>query len=268
MAQRAARAPATPRRRAARSRARAPRRRGARALRGLDAVAGRIPIAFLAGFASFVAPCVLPLVPGYLSAVSSIEARQLGRPGAARRVLVGSVPFVAGFTFVFVALGVLVSALVGHRRPARRSRRSPASCSSSSASRSRICCRCRSGRSRRACSSARATAARTCCSAARSPSARRRASARSSSRRSCSPADSSTVGAGSAAPASRTRSASRCRSSLDRARVRARDGIVPLAPRPLPLLRGRRRDRSSSRSGCCSSSTASGGCASAFDHFF
>jgi cytochrome c-type biogenesis protein len=70
-------------------------------------VAGRIPIAFLAGFASFVAPCVLPLVPGYLSAVSSLEARQLGRPGAARRVLAGSVPFVAGFTAVFVALGAL-----------------------------------------------------------------------------------------------------------------------------------------------------------------
>jgi len=76
-------------------------------------VAGRIPIAFLAGFASFVAPCVLPLVPGYLSAVTSLEARQLGRPGAARRVLAGSVPFVAGFTCVFVALGVLVSAFAG-----------------------------------------------------------------------------------------------------------------------------------------------------------
>ena len=76
-------------------------------------MAGRIPIAFFAGFASFIAPCVLPLVPGYLSAVTSLEARQLGRPGAARRVLVGSVPFVAGFTIVFVALGVLVSALAG-----------------------------------------------------------------------------------------------------------------------------------------------------------
>jgi cytochrome c-type biogenesis protein len=74
-------------------------------------VIGRIALAFLGGFASFVAPCVLPLVPGYLSAVSSIEARQLGRPGAARRVLAGSVPFVAGFTAVFVALGALVGVL-------------------------------------------------------------------------------------------------------------------------------------------------------------
>ena len=93
-------------------------------------MAGRIPIAFFAGFASFVAPCVLPLVPGYLSAVSSIEARQLGRPGAARRVLAGSVPFVAGFTLVFVALGVLAGALARHRRPARVRGDRRASCSS------------------------------------------------------------------------------------------------------------------------------------------
>jgi cytochrome c-type biogenesis protein len=73
----------------------------------------RIPIAFLAGFASFVAPCVLPLVPGYLSAVSSLEARHFGEPGAARRVLAGSVPFVAGFTSVFVLLGALAGALGG-----------------------------------------------------------------------------------------------------------------------------------------------------------
>lgn len=76
-------------------------------------MAGRIPLAFFAGFASFVAPCVLPLVPGYLSAVSSLEARRLGEPGAARRVLVGSVPFVAGFTVVFVLLGALAGALGG-----------------------------------------------------------------------------------------------------------------------------------------------------------
>jgi cytochrome c-type biogenesis protein len=76
-------------------------------------VLGRIPIAFFAGFASFVAPCVLPLVPGYLSAVSSMEARPLGRPGAARRVLAGSVPFMAGFTVVFVVLGAAAGALGG-----------------------------------------------------------------------------------------------------------------------------------------------------------
>src|SRR6266571_1471143 len=74
---------------------------------------GRIPIAFLAGFASFVAPCVLPLVPGYLSAVSSLEARRLGERGSVRRVLIRSVPFVFGFTGIFVLLGAGAGALGG-----------------------------------------------------------------------------------------------------------------------------------------------------------
>jgi cytochrome c-type biogenesis protein len=66
----------------------------------------------LAGLVSFLAPCVLPLVPGYLSAVSAVSAEELGRPGTARRVVVSSIPFVLGFTSVFVALGVGAS-LVG-----------------------------------------------------------------------------------------------------------------------------------------------------------
>jgi cytochrome c-type biogenesis protein len=68
-------------------------------------VLGRIPVAFLAGLVSFVAPCVLPLVPGYLSAVSAVEAGRLGRPGTTKRVFLTSLPFVAGFTALFVALG-------------------------------------------------------------------------------------------------------------------------------------------------------------------
>jgi cytochrome c-type biogenesis protein len=66
---------------------------------------GQIPVAFFAGLVSFVAPCVLPLVPGYLSAISAVEAGQLGERGMTRRVLVASLPFVAGFTALFVALG-------------------------------------------------------------------------------------------------------------------------------------------------------------------
>lgn len=66
---------------------------------------GRIPVAFVAGLVSFVAPCVLPLVPGYLSAVSAVEAGRLGQPGTTRRVFLASLPFVAGFTVLFVALG-------------------------------------------------------------------------------------------------------------------------------------------------------------------
>ena len=72
---------------------------------------GEIPVALLAGFLSFLAPCVLPLVPGYLSAVSAVQADQLGRPGTARRVVLASIPFVLGFTIVFVTLGVGASLL-------------------------------------------------------------------------------------------------------------------------------------------------------------
>jgi cytochrome c-type biogenesis protein len=75
---------------------------------------GSIPVALLAGFVSFLAPCVLPLVPGYLSAISAVDADRLGEPGMARRVVVASVPFVLGFTAFFVALGV-GAALVGGR---------------------------------------------------------------------------------------------------------------------------------------------------------
>ncbi len=71
-----------------------------------------IPVAFLAGLVSFLAPCVLPLVPGYLSAVSAIDADELARPGNARRVVVASLPFVLGFTLFFVLLGI-GAALVG-----------------------------------------------------------------------------------------------------------------------------------------------------------
>jgi cytochrome c-type biogenesis protein len=70
-----------------------------------------LAVSFFAGFASAISPCVLPLVPGYLSTVSAVEAKRLGEPGVARRVLVGSLPFVAGFTAVFVALGAGAAAI-------------------------------------------------------------------------------------------------------------------------------------------------------------
>jgi len=71
-------------------------------------------VALLAGFVSFLAPCVLPLVPGYLSTVSAVDAEKLGQPGNARRVVVASLPFVLGFTAFFVLLGI-GAALVGGR---------------------------------------------------------------------------------------------------------------------------------------------------------
>jgi cytochrome c-type biogenesis protein len=54
---------------------------------------------------------VLPLVPGYLAAVSGVEAGRLGERGTARRVVASSLPFVLGFTVVFVALGAGAAAI-------------------------------------------------------------------------------------------------------------------------------------------------------------
>jgi cytochrome c-type biogenesis protein len=71
----------------------------------------QLPVAFVAGFVSFLAPCVLPLVPGYLSATSAVEADRLGQPGTARRVVTSSLPFVLGFTALFVGLGVVAQLL-------------------------------------------------------------------------------------------------------------------------------------------------------------
>jgi cytochrome c-type biogenesis protein len=71
----------------------------------------RLPIAFLAGFASVITPCVLPLVPGYLSALSGIEGGRLSERGAARRVVAASTPFILGFTIVFVVLGAGAAAI-------------------------------------------------------------------------------------------------------------------------------------------------------------
>jgi cytochrome c-type biogenesis protein len=73
----------------------------------------QIPVAFFAGFLSFLAPCVLPLVPGYLSAISAVEADRLGDPGSAARVVRASIPFVLGFTAVFVGLGAGAAAIGG-----------------------------------------------------------------------------------------------------------------------------------------------------------
>jgi cytochrome c-type biogenesis protein len=75
--------------------------------------AAEFPAAFLAGLLSIVTPCVLPLVPGYLSAVSAVEANRLGEPGVEWRIARSSIPFILGFTTVFVALGAGAAALGG-----------------------------------------------------------------------------------------------------------------------------------------------------------
>ncbi len=64
--------------------------------------------AFVAGLFSFLSPCVLPLVPGYLSMISGVGLEELKTPQAhlMRRVMVNSIVFIIGFSVVFVALGL------------------------------------------------------------------------------------------------------------------------------------------------------------------
>lgn len=73
----------------------------------------QVGVAFLAGIASFASPCVLPLVPVYLSLVSGVATRDLaGAIGRQRRrLLVAVLGFIAGYTVVFVAMGATASAL-------------------------------------------------------------------------------------------------------------------------------------------------------------
>lgn len=72
-----------------------------------------VPVAFLAGLLSIITPCVLPLVPGYLSAVSAVEVDRLGDRRVGWRVAKASIPFLLGFTVVFVVLGATAAALGG-----------------------------------------------------------------------------------------------------------------------------------------------------------
>ena len=71
--------------------------------------------AFAAGFLSFVSPCVLPLIPGYISFISGLTLEEMQGTAAAKgsrqQVLLASVAFVLGFTVVFVAAGASASAL-------------------------------------------------------------------------------------------------------------------------------------------------------------
>jgi cytochrome c-type biogenesis protein len=62
-----------------------------------------IPVAFGAGLISFLSPCVLPLVPGYICAVAGVAPSDI----RARRVIWPSLAFVASFSTIFIALGLL-----------------------------------------------------------------------------------------------------------------------------------------------------------------
>ena len=69
-----------------------------------------LPIAaFLAGLVSFLSPCVLPLVPGYVSLISGagVEELQSGKAQLLRKVMLNSIFFILGFSVVFITLGAL-----------------------------------------------------------------------------------------------------------------------------------------------------------------
>lgn len=71
--------------------------------------------AFIAGLASFLSPCVLPLVPGYISFISGLSLEELSKGSshrnAARRAGLSSLFFVFGFSLIFTALGASASAI-------------------------------------------------------------------------------------------------------------------------------------------------------------
>lgn len=75
-----------------------------------------ILIAFAAGLASFLSPCVLPLVPGYISLISGVSVEHLkgegGRRAARRAVIFNSLAFNAGLSMIFISLGA-AAGLVG-----------------------------------------------------------------------------------------------------------------------------------------------------------
>jgi cytochrome c-type biogenesis protein len=72
-----------------------------------------LPIAALAGLVSFLSPCVLPLVPGYLSYVTGLSGVDLGAAGSGRRgrIVIGTGLFVLGFSAVFVTAGLALGSL-------------------------------------------------------------------------------------------------------------------------------------------------------------
>ena len=85
--------------------------------------------AFGAGLLSFISPCVLPLIPGYLSYISGLSLEEMRSPGAVpggaaaagvavvappevrRRILLSSLAFILGFSIVFISLGAAASAI-------------------------------------------------------------------------------------------------------------------------------------------------------------
>ena len=75
-------------------------------------------VSFVAGILTFVSPCVLPLIPAYISYISGVSVKQLssdeGVSKAERlRIFYSALMFVLGFSIVFVLLGAAMAELIG-----------------------------------------------------------------------------------------------------------------------------------------------------------
>lgn len=73
----------------------------------------KLPVVFFAGLASFLSPCVLPLVPGYVSMISGVGVNELktSEGHLRQRVILHSIAFILGFSAVFIALGAAATVL-------------------------------------------------------------------------------------------------------------------------------------------------------------
>jgi len=76
-----------------------------------DTVDTTVIAAFAVGFVSFISPCVLPLVPGYLSTISGVAFSDIEAGKARREVLLPSLLFCVSFSLVFIALGMTATGL-------------------------------------------------------------------------------------------------------------------------------------------------------------
>src|SRR5689334_24992365 len=81
-----------------------------------------IPLAIAAGLVSFLSPCVLPLVPGYLSTVIGVTPADLHEGVGVRRVLIPSLLFIASFSAIFILLGLGATVIGSDRKASCRER--------------------------------------------------------------------------------------------------------------------------------------------------
>ncbi len=89
-----------------------------------DGVDTTVFAAFAVGFVSFISPCVLPLVPGYLSAISGLSVAELAEGEKRTQVLMPALLFCLSFGVMFVALGMTATGigqtLLDHRETLRQ----------------------------------------------------------------------------------------------------------------------------------------------------